>query len=130
MTARIFTAILLFSVGCVQQEYGQCDPPDDNLEVMYKPKTSSPFSHPFCIVCNTDIEPDDYAAWATDMGAQPPGSVEDVLPCLYVYTGNHTGPEIETLEECESLVCDGGAQYNDMVGKNNGNFDLDPILNP
>ena len=29
---------------------------------------------------------------------------------------------------CETLVCDGTASYNDMVSKENGNIELDPIL--
>ena len=97
---------------------------------MYKPKsTVHPFNHAFCIVCNPEIEPEDYVDWAVEMGSEnPPASAEGLHPCLYVYTSNNT--DIDDVKTCESLVCDGGATYNDMVNTSNGNFDLDPILNP
>ena len=118
---------LMMSVGCGQQQYSRCDPPDEHLKVMFKPKIDVlPFSHSFCIVCNIELAPEEYGDWALEMGGQPPSSVEDVYPCLYVYTSNNT--DIETLNQCDSLVCEGGAEYNDMVGRNNGNFDLDPLF--
>ena len=67
-----------------------------------------------------------------DIGDSPepqgPSDPSSVHPCLYVYSGNNT--DIETLEQCTTLVCEGKAIYNDMVGKENGNFNLDPILSP
>ena len=32
-----------------------------------------PFSHPFCVVCNTELSPDEYESWALEMGAQEVG---------------------------------------------------------
>ena len=115
--------------GCSSQEYGQCDAPADNLQVLFKAKNKAhPFSHSFCVVCNTELEEADYAAWAEDMGGS--GDVDDVEglhPCLYVYGD---GQNIDSLETCQSLVCDGGASYNDMVGKGQGNINVKPILDP
>jgi hypothetical protein len=115
--------------GCVSQEYGQCPPPDDHLEVLYKAKNPAhPFSHPFCVVCNTELEEDGYNAWSQQMGGTGNIADEDlgtVHPCLYVYGD---GSEIKDFEQCQSLVCDGGATYSDMVGKGQGNFDVKPIL--
>ena len=113
--------------SCLSQEYGQCEPPKDNLLILYKPKdTLHPFSHSFCIVCNPDIAPPEYEDWVLEMGA-PQGSdnANDVHPCLYVYAYQ---TDIDNLDACQSLVCEGGAIYNDMVGKNNGNIDVSPIL--
>jgi len=115
--------------GCVSQEYGQCPAPDDHLEVLYKAKNPAhPFSHPFCVVCNTEVEEEGYNAWSQEMGGTGNIADEDlstVHPCLYVYSD---GAEIKDVAECVSLVCDGGATYADMVGKGQGNFDVKPIL--
>ena len=74
------------------------------------------------------LEPEEYGAWAIEMGApQAPENTDDLVPCLYVY---QPGANIESRKECVSLVCEGGADYNDMVNdKQNGNFDLGPLLN-
>lgn len=111
-----------------QQIYDGCEAPNDHLEIMFKAKTASPFSHSFCIVCNPQLEPEGYGAWAIEMGApQAPENTDELVPCLYVYK---PGANIENHNECVSLVCEGGAEYNDMVNdKQNGNFDLEPILN-
>ncbi len=116
------------------QEYGQCESPNEHLKVMFKPKiTGHPFSHSFCIVCNPQLEPEAYGEWALAMGAsQAPDNTDGLLPCLYVYdpTAPETGIDTDSLERCQSLVCDGEAEYNDMVNEINGNFDLEPLLNP
>ncbi len=120
---------LLLGAGCAtgdSQEYGQCEAPDGHLKVMFKPKNPLfMFSHSFCIVCNTAIEPEEYGEWAEAMGATsiPP---DPDLPCLYVYPEN---PEnIDSMSQCHSLVCDGDGTYSDMVSSSNGNFDLTPVL--
>ena len=115
--------------ACSQQLYGQCDPPDDHLKVMFKPKVSThPFSHSFCIVCNPDLVPSEYADWAMEMGAEEgPSDPNSVHPCLYAYSQSMS---VDTIDQCESMICSGEADYNDMVGKGNGNFDLSPILTP
>ena len=126
----LLAVILLLSVGCGKQQYAQCAAPNSDLKVMFKAKIKvHPFSHSFCIVCNTKIEPSEYADWAMEMGApQGPSNTDTVHPCLYVYTGTQTnGPS--SLQECHALACGGNASYNDMVGKSNGNFNLGPILN-
>ena len=112
---------------CSSQEYGQCEPPKDNLKILFTPKNPlHPFSHSFCIVCNPDITPTEYEDWVLEMGAlQGPDNVNDVHPCLYVYAYQ---TDIGSLGECQSLVCEGGAIYNDMVGKDNGNIDISSIL--
>ena len=118
---------LLLATGCAQEQYGECSPPDDHLKLMFKPAIKGhPFGHSFCVVCNPELEPEEYETWALDMGAtQSPASVEDVYPCLYVYSGSS---DIDSFSECENLVCGGSAQYNDMVGTENANFDLNPIV--
>jgi hypothetical protein len=123
--------LLSLLAGCASEEYGQCDAPDDYLKVMFKDSSSaSPFSHSFCIVCNPNIEPAEYGAWALQMGApEAPELTEGLHPCLYVYGGPPGTDNTESFESCRSLVCDGGATFSDMVGKGNGNFDLQPILN-
>ena len=128
MIKRIFTVLSITATGCGSQEYAECDPPRSHLEIMYKPSLDLlPTGPPFCIVCNTAIESPEYESWATEMGAtQLPSSVDLVHPCLYVYTANHTS--IESIEQCTSLVCDGDAVYNDMVGTSNGNFDLSLLI--
>jgi hypothetical protein len=122
--------VLLTAAGCSQQQYGQCEAPNDNLKVMYKPKVAAhPFSHSFCIVCNPDLTPEEHAAWAMEMGApKEPGDPEDMLPCLYVYPPDG-GSNANSLKQCKSWVCDGGAEYSDMVSEKNGNFDLEKLLN-
>jgi len=127
---RVFWMMMIalcLSAGCSTQQYGQCDAPADHLEVLFKPKiTGHPFSHSFCVVCNTEISPEDYGDWALQMGASSvPNDPSD--PCLYVYPS--TESNIDSLAECQSLVCDGGAEYSDMASDSNGNFDLAPLLN-
>jgi hypothetical protein len=90
------------------------------------------FSHSFCVVCNTQISPDEYEEWANEMGSpQMPDAYDNVHPCFYVYAPDSLDLEdgIDSLALCESLVCDGGAEYADMVGKGQGNFDVTPLLN-
>ncbi len=125
----VIVMVLLVSSGCASQEYGQCAAPQDNLQVLFKAKVSAhPFSHSFCVVCNTELEEADYGTWAEEMGGNGDvGDVEGLHPCLYVYGD---GNNIDSLEMCQSLVCDGGAEYADMVGKGQGNFDVTPILDP
>ena len=123
--------LALVSLGCKTQYYGQCEPPQDELEILFKAKSSAnPFSHNFCVVCNTEISPDQYEEWALDMGApQGPTFVDNVHPCLYVYPDSQEPEDaIDSLEMCESIVCGGQAVYNDMVGKDQGNFDVTPLL--
>jgi hypothetical protein len=128
----ILLVALLMTAGCSSQEYGQCEAPNDNLKVMFKPKLKAhPFSHSFCIVCNTDLEPEGYDEWAIEMGApQGTNNMEGILPCLYVYRPDGSEQETDSLEICEALVCGGEAEYSDMVNEKNGNFNLDPILDP
>ena len=126
--ALLSLVIFFLLTACANsQQYDQCDMPKDSLKILFKPENPAhPFSHSFCVVCNTEIEPEEYEDWALDMGApEGPSSVDDVHPCLYVYS---SGNVINNLEMCQSLVCDGGATYNDMVGKNNSNIDVTPIL--
>ena len=122
--------VLILSAGCGgadSQEYGQCEAPDDHLEVMFKPKTPGlVFSHSFCVVCNTAIEPEEYGAWAEEMGATSVPETPE-LPCLYVYTGAESN--FGSLSQCQSMVCGGTATYSDMVKSSNKNFDLTPLLN-
>ena len=126
--ALIIIAIFEITACSGQQIYDQCEAPNDHLEIMFKAKTVSPFSHAFCIVCNPQLEPEEYGPWAIEMGApQAPENTDDLVPCLYVY---QPGANIESRKECVSLVCEDGADYNDMVNdKQNGNFDLGPLLN-
>ena len=126
----ILAAVLVMSSGCAKQQYAQCDAPDDHLEVMFKgAPPASPFGHSFCIVCNPDLEFGEYGDWAVEMGApEAPTNTDGLLPCLYVYSEVPFTNGPDTLEKCESLVCDGTARYNDMVRDTNGNFDLGPIL--
>lgn len=128
----LMIVVVGLSAGCNKQKYGQCDPPQDELEVLFKAKSqTNPFSHSFCVVCNTEIEPSEYSDWAVSMGANPLEDeyIDTVHPCLYVYPNDST-PEsgIDSLEKCESAVCDGEATYADMVGKGQGNFDVIPLL--
>ena len=125
----ISVAALLVTAGCggSSEKHGQCEAPKEDLKILFKPKGElNLFSHSFCIVCNSEIEPDEYGDWALEMGApEAPTSVENLHPCLYVYGD---GRNIATFVECVSVVCEGGAKYNDMVGTNNGNFDVGPLL--
>jgi hypothetical protein len=98
---------------------------------MFKPKIKGhPFSHSFCIVCNTEIEPSEYHDWAVSMGANETNPANPELPCLYVYnlSARETGINTNSLAACKSLVCDGGATYSDMVSPQNGNIDTGPML--
>lgn len=130
MTRTLLTILTLALLGgCSSQEYGQCNAPNEHLEVLYKAKNPAhPFSHPFCLVCNTAIGEDEYASWAESMGGSGNiGSPEGLHPCLYVYADNN---DIPSLEVCQALVCEGGAEYNDMVSKTQGNVNVDPLLDP
>lgn len=118
-------------IGCSQQEYGQCDAPNEDLKVLFKPESSTNiFSHSFCVVCNAEITQDEYADWAIAMGAPSgPADVNDVHPCLFVYLPSDAEvEEISSLAQCESLVCEGKGSYNDMVRKDNGNVNVAPLL--
>ena len=127
-------AVMCAAVGCKTQFYSECQPPEDELKVLFKKKSSTnPFSHSFCVVCNPEIEAGDYIDWAVDMGANAldPADLDTVHPCLYVYLpDNDPAESIDSLEQCEALICDGTADYADMVGKGQGNFDVTPLLNP
>jgi hypothetical protein len=126
----ILALLCVTAMGCSKQKYAECKAPNDHLTVMFKAKNAAhPFSHSFCIVCNTELESEDYAAWAQEMGAaEGPENTEGLLPCLYVYNGVTPNTNIDSMVLCKSLVCGGGADYNDMVSESNGNFNLDPIF--
>ena len=115
--------------GCAREIYGECEPPKEQLQIVYKPLISAhPFSHSYCIVCNPDLAPSEYEDWAISMGApQGPGSSQSVHPCLYAYAPGQA--DIDSYELCESLICDEIAEYNDLVGKNNSNVELSPAVN-
>ena len=119
---------LLVTVGCAKQQYGECAPPNDALQILFKAKVgANPFSHSFCIVCNPSLESDEYVDWASDMGANLDPDMD--TPCLYAYADRDEMPSgYETLAQCQSAVCDGGAIYADFVSRRNGNIDLDPII--
>ena len=122
----------LSAAGCSSQQYGECQAPDDHLKVMFKPKNvANPLSHSFCIVCNPDLSSEEHAAWALEMGApKEPGDPEDMLPCLYVYPPENAGGNgANSLKQCMSWICEGGATYSDLVSDKNGNFDLEKLLN-
>ena len=101
--ALLSLLVFAFLGACDSQEYAQCNAPDDHLEVLYKAKNPvHPFSHPFCLVCNTEIETDEYASWAESMGGSGDiSSPEGLHPCLYVYG---EGADIPSLEACQALV--------------------------
>ena len=126
----LFSLCMLCAIGCNRQEYSQCEPPHDHLEIMFKDRSDvNPFSHAFCIVCNPGLEVDEYIDWASAMGAEALNvDPNDVHPCLYVYDPTRSEAGITDLAMCTSLVCDDRANYNDLVSKENGNFDLSPIL--
>ena len=51
--------------------------------------------------------------------------------CLYAYADREEFPEgFETLAQCQAAICEGGASYNDIVSRMNGNIDLDPLIGP
>ena len=127
----IVLAIMLFGVGCVEQEYGECAEPNDELKVLFKEKISiNPFSHSFCIVCNPSLESDEIEAWAEDMGASEVSDNPET-PCLFAYADGDEFPNgFETLAQCQSAICDGGATYSDIVSRQNGNIDLEPLIGP
>lgn len=126
----IVLGCLLLFVGCAKQQYGECAPPNEQLQILFKPKVgANPFSHSFCIVCNPGLQPDEYVDWAVAMGANQNFDMD--TPCLYVYGDRDEMPSgYETLAECQSAVCDGGAIYADFVSRQNGNIDLDPVIGP
>lgn len=122
-------AVLAF--GCAKQQYSECQPPDDHLQILFKAKSgTNPFGHSFCIVCNPSLEPDEYVEWAREMGANE--NPEMNTPCLYVYGAAELGLAngYESLAQCQTAVCDGGGTYADFVSRQNGNIDLGPILDP
>ena len=122
---------LFLVMGCGKQEYDECPAPNDNLKILFKEKISAhPFSHSFCIVCNPSLSSTEIQAWAEDMGSSSV-SEQPETPCLYAYADREQFSEgFETLEQCQSAICEGGATYNDSVSRQNGNIDLDPILGP
>ena len=122
----LFLMLFVILCGCVQEIYSECPSQRESLKVIFKPKASSVTnSHSFCIVCDPSLAEGEYESWALEMGApQGPQDPSSVHPCLYAYSTT----EIETMQQCEQLICNHEATYNDMVGKNNGNFDLGPIL--
>ena len=128
---KLFVSLVCLSISlisCKQEEYGSCPSPRNELKIMFKPRSSSLInSHSFCIVCDPTLQTTEYETWALDMGApQGPSNPDEVHPCLYAYTNNNT--DIDTFEQCTQLICNEEAVYNDMVGINNGNFNLSPIL--
>ena len=125
---------LCMTVGCVKQEYGQCGPPNEDLQILFKAESgSNPFSHSFCIVCNPTLEFDDYQAWASEMGANigPDIGPDMDTPCLYAYGADDELPNgFESLAQCQAAICEGSATYADFVSRLNGNIDLEPIIGP
>ena len=125
----ISVAALLMTVGCggSSQQEGQCEAPNEDLKILFVPKGELNFlGHSYCIVCISEIEPEEYGDWVLEMGApEAPASVENVHPCLYVYGDDRP---VSPFEECVSAVCEGEGIYNDMVRTNNRNFDLGPLL--
>ena len=134
MIKRFYWVLLIVCyliIGCTSQEYGECSMPDEDLRILFKEKLSiHPFSHSFCIVCNPSLSSEEIGAWAVSMGvSSAPDDPE--TPCLYAYADREEFPEgFETLEQCQSAVCEGGARYNDIVSRMNGNIDLDPVIGP
>ena len=122
---RLLVIITAIS-GCVREQYSECPSPRESRKIMFKPKASSLVnSHSFCIVCDPTLDEDEYESWAVEMGApQGPDDPSQVHPCLYAYANM----EVTTIGQCMDLICNDEATYNDMVGKENGNFDLSPIL--
>ena len=121
--------LFTFIIGCVEQEYSACPEPNNQLEILFKEKSNiQPFAHSFCIVCNTDINSEEIQSWAMQMGAS---SVDEnpETPCLYAYANRDLYPDgFETLEQCELAICEGGASYNDIVRRDNGNINLTPLI--
>jgi hypothetical protein len=127
----IILTCLTLTVGCAKQKYGECSPPNEALQILFKAKVgANPFSHSFCIVCNPSLEPEAYMEWAGEMGANMSPDMD--TPCLYVYGSDDLGlPNgYESLEQCQAAVCEGGATYADFVSRRNGNIDLEPIIGP
>jgi len=127
----VFLMFGVLAVGCTQQKYGECPEPDTDLKVVFKAKSGlNPFSHSFCVVCNTALAPNEYGAWAEEMGATAAGETPET-PCLFAYADADEFPDgFETVEQCQAAICEGGAQYNDAVTRQNGNLVLDPIIGP
>jgi hypothetical protein len=127
------SALLISSalLSCAEQEYSSCEPLQEQLQILFKPQIiGHPFSHSFCVVCNPDLDPEEIQSWATEMGATSTSSQPET-PCLYAYADREEFPEgFETLAQCASAVCEGGASYNDIVSRDQGNINLDPILGP
>ena len=121
---------LCLSAGCVKQEYGECSPPNEDLQVLFKAASASnPFSHSFCIVCNPSLEVDEYQSWAGEMGANMDPDMD--TPCLYAYGAEEELPNgYESLAQCQAAICEGSATYADFVSRMNGNIDLEPIIGP
>ncbi len=127
----IVLGTLILTVGCAKQQYGECSPPNEELQILFKAKSGlHPFSHSFCIVCNPSLEEGEYMEWAGEMGANMSPDMD--TPCLYVYGSSEIGLDngYESLAQCQSAVCDGGATYADFVSSRNGNIDLTPIIGP
>ena len=126
----LILAFCCMAIGCAKQEYAACAPPDQDHKILFKPKfDGNPFSHSFCIVCNPSLEPEEYEAWVERMGGMSEGQPE--TPCLYAYADREASPEgYETLADCQTAICEGGATYSDVVSRRNGNFDLEPLLGP
>ena len=129
-TLSIYVSFLLLGSGCIKQEYDECDPPQEDLQILFKKKSNvHPFSHSFCIVCNPQLSSEEIQAWTVEMGAESVSETPET-PCLYAYADRDRFPSgFETLEQCRINICQGGANYNDIVSRQNGNIDLDPLLN-
>ena len=119
------------AIGCTKQKYGECPAPESHLKVLFKAKSGlQPFGHSFCVVCNPELDPDEYAQWAAEMGAESAGEMPET-PCLFAYADADEFPDgFETLEQCQTAICEGGANYNDAVSRDNGNLDLVPLIGP
>jgi len=127
----ILLLAVIIVIGCEKQEYSECAPPQEDLKILFKEKLSiHPFSHSFCIVCNPDLSSEEIGAWAESMGVNSaPENPE--TPCLYAYADREEFPEgFETLEQCQSAICEGNASYHDIVSRRNGNINLDPLIGP
>ena len=122
-------SFFILCTGCIKQEYDECNPPQEDLQVLFKKKSNlQPFSHSFCIVCNPSLSSEEIQSWAIEMGAESISDNPDT-PCLYAYADREEFPNgFETLQHCQRSICEEGAQYNDIVSRENGNIDLDPIL--
>ena len=121
---------VFLALGCARQQYGECPPPNQDLQILYKAKVgANPLSHSFCVVCKPSLAPEEYAEWGQEMGAVAESRAE--TPCLYVYGDRDSSPEgYGSLEQCLSAVCDGHGSYSDFVSRRNENIDLDPLIGP